>query len=203
MQPTKDLPSGYQLESTFDLKTNRKLLIGLNVVGLVLMVIFIWFFGQAARWLRPEMGAVFSFKVERLGLLVVDLVGAVLAFGLVLVLHEGVHGFFFWLFTKTRPQFGFKGAYAYAAAPDWYFPRGKYLIVGLSPLVLISLAGVLLMPLIPLRWMWVWIAALVVNASGAVGDLAVCIWLLFQSKSILIRDFGDAIEVWRAGLLPK
>jgi hypothetical protein len=115
---------------------------------------------------------------------------------LVLVLHEIVHGFFFWIFTKTRPLFAFKGAYAYAAAPDWYFPRSKYLVIGLAPLVVISLAGILMMPVFPLQWMWLLLVALVMNASGAVGDLAVCAWLLLKRNTLLIRDFGDVIHIY-------
>ncbi len=67
MQPTKDLPIEYNLESTFDLKTNRKLLIWLNIAGLGLMVLFIWLFWQIAVWLRPEMNGAFSFQIDDLG----------------------------------------------------------------------------------------------------------------------------------------
>lgn len=202
METTKELPPFYELESSFDLKNNRKLLIGLNVVGLGLMVFFIWFFWQVAAWLRPEMSGNFSFEIENIGPLVWGVVGFLFSMFLVMVLHELAHGLFFWVFTKTRPIFGFKGAYAYAAAPDWYFPRGAYLVVGLAPLVLISLAGILLMPIFPMQIMWMLLAALVMNASGAVGDLAVCGWLLFKPNTVLINDFGDVIRIYTKTTTP-
>ena len=196
MQPTKDLPTNYALENMFDLKNNRKLLIWLNVAGLGLMVLFIWLFWQIVVLIRPELSSTFTLKIDGLGSVFGVLVVFLLSIFVVLTLHELVHGFFFWVFTKSRPLFGFKGAYAYAAAPDWYFSRGEYLVVGLSPLVVISLVGILLMPVFPVQWMWVLIAALVMNASGAVGDLAVCGWLLLKPKSLLIRDFGDVIHIY-------
>ncbi len=49
-----------------------------------------------------------------------------------LVLHELVHGLCFWSFTRDRPRFGWKLIYAYAAAPGWYLPRGRYLTVALE-----------------------------------------------------------------------
>ncbi|MAT44008.1 MAG: hypothetical protein CL609_16870 [Anaerolineaceae bacterium] len=202
MQPTKNLPDTYVLDSTFDLKTNRKLLIGLNVIGLGLMVLFTWLFWQMVVWQRPEMNGSFSFSIKSIGSLLWGVVGFIFSMFLVLVLHEIVHGFFFWVFTKNRPLFGFKGAYAYAAAPDWYFPHGKYLVIGLAPLVVISLAGILLMPVFPLQWMWMLLVALVLNASGAVGDLAVCAWLLLKRNPLLIRDFGDVIHIYAVESTP-
>ena len=66
-----------------------------------------------------------------------------------IVLHEGLHGLFFWLFTREKPKFAFKGFYAYAAMPDWYLPKKEYLITALAPLVGITLLGVLGLALLP------------------------------------------------------
>jgi hypothetical protein len=114
-----------------------------------------------------------------------------------LVLHELVHGAFFWLFTHQRPHFGFKGAYAYAAAPDWYIPRRQYMLVGISPLVVLSLLGVLLLPVLPAGALLPWLVALAGNAAGAVGDALIVGWLLFQPDSVLVQDHGDAVTVYK------
>jgi len=82
----------------------------------------------------------------------ITVLAILLALVAVLLLHELVHGAFFWLITRSRPRFGLQITYAYAAAPDCYIPRNPYLVVGLSPLVLITLAGIVMLPLIPLRW---------------------------------------------------
>ncbi len=196
MQPTKTLPENYQLIGDFDLKNNTKLLLWLNIAGLGLTALFIYIFWRLAAILRPELVGVLSFRFDTLWDILILLFGFLVTMAAVLILHEAVHGAFFWLFSKTRPLFGFKGAYAYAAAPDWYFPRNHYLVVGLAPLVFLSELGILLMPVFPLRWMWALLVFLVFNASGAVGDLAVCLWLLFKPKTVLIRDFGDKVEIY-------
>ena len=112
----------------------------------------------------------------------------------ILVLHELVHGLFFWLFTRSRPRFGFKGAYAYAAAPGWYIPRPQFLTVGLAPLALISLAGLLILPVTAPPVSLVVIVALILNAAGAIGDLYMVVRLLFVPHGVLIEDHGDGIR---------
>jgi hypothetical protein len=121
--------------------------------------------------------------------IVVSLVG-------VIILHELVHGVFFWVITGQRPHFGFKGAYAFAAAPTWYIARGPYLIVGLSPLVLITIAGVLLLPVVPLEILSPLALALTFNGAGAIGDAAIVVYLLTLPPSVLINDRGDAVAVY-------
>lgn len=198
MRPTQQLPEGYTHRGTLDLSRNRGVLIGLNAAGLVLVVLFTIAFLTAARAIRPEAAS-----LAALGFISRDLPTALrtalgmLAIILVMtVVHEAVHGVFFWLYTRQRPRFGFRGAYAYASAPDWYIPRGQYLVVGLAPLVLISLAGLALLFIVPESWLPAVLVALVFNASGAVGDLAMTGWLLTRSGQALARDMGDAVAVY-------
>src|SRR6266699_209791 len=78
-----------------------------------------------------------------------SMASVVITLCVVLILHELTHGLFFWLFTKSRPAFGFKGWYAYAAAPGWYLPRAQFLVVVGAPLTLLSLLGEALLLLVP------------------------------------------------------
>jgi hypothetical protein len=120
----------------------------------------------------------------------------VAAFVAVLVLHELVHGLCFWWINRARPRFGLQLAYPYAAAPEWYIPRNPYLIVGLAPLILISLLGVVMLPWLPQPLLLPWILALAVNASGSVGDVYVIGWLLTRPASALVNDHGDCIQIY-------
>ena len=205
MHATKTLPEDYQAYATIALAKNKRLFLFLNLVGLVLFFGFGWFFVQIALLLRPAVapllhvidttssgGIFFTLPIAWIA-------GVLLACFLVPVLHEAAHGLFFWFFTRERPRFAYKVVYAYAAAPDWYLPRGPYLLVGLAPLVWLSLLGVALLPVLPLALLPGLLACLVLNAAGAVGDIAMICWLLFQPATMLARDTGDAVTLYRAG----
>lgn len=190
--PTQTLPPGYTPYFTLDLSKNIRLVVLLNLVAILLFAGFGWLFLRLAAAILPPERLSGSMAISGFTLL-----ACLLAYALMLVLHELVHGAFFWLFTRQRPHFGFKGAYAYAAAPDWYFPKRQYMWVGISPLVVLSLLGLLLLPVLPSGGMLPWLVALAGNASGAVGDALIVGWLLFQPDTVLVQDHGDAVTVYK------
>jgi len=198
MNASTELPPGYQLGGTLDLSRNKKAFFAVNVFGLLLLLVFTWLFIRLASAIRPSGEIPLSFPVTG-GLSGGQLVTILLLFAVLavmLVLHEAIHGFFFWLFTRQKPRFGFRGVYAFAAAPDWYLPRGQYAIVGIAPLVVISLLGMLLIPFIPDQWLMPVLAFVIFNASGAAGDVIVVAWLLLQPPGVLARDAGDAVSLY-------
>lgn len=191
-QAVQTLPPGYQPGGTLDLAKNKVALIGLNIAGLGSFFLFGWVSLRITLALRPDLT---SFSVGGNGILWLAL--GLLAITVVqVVVHELIHGLFFWLFTRERPRFGFKGAYAYAAAPDWYLPRNQHMVVGLAPLVVITLLGFLFVSIVPGWAIPGLLFAIVSNAAGAVGDIAVVTWLLFQPRATLVRDVGDAITLY-------
>lgn len=192
MNPTKELPEDYQLLYSLNLSKNIVALIALNVAALPVFFIAGWAFVRLSIWLRPAYWQSGEMLVLGAG----ELIGVLAAIVLMLVVHEAVHGVFFWIFTRERPRFGFHGLYAYAAAPDWYLPRAKYLVVGLAPLVLISVFGVLVMPVTPLVAFPALLTLLVLNAAGAIGDIYVTLRLLFGPEDVLVNDHGDQFAVY-------
>ena len=197
MEPTQTLPQHYRQAGTFDINKNKRLLLLFNAVGMVGLVISSMLFMNILSWLRPQaVEQAFEFEMDsftQLGLLI----GVVFALVLLnTVLHEAIHGFCFWLFTRSRPRFAFHWTYAYAAAPDWYLPKYPYLATALAPLILISLIGILLFLFVPTGWLAsVWFV-LVINAAGSVGDLAVAVWLLRQPSTCLAQDTGSAVTLF-------
>ncbi|MBN1149314.1 MAG: DUF3267 domain-containing protein [Anaerolineales bacterium] len=194
MKATQTLPSQYTLLQEIDLSRDRRLSLALNLVAAALLFPAGWLFIRLVIALRPEIqqGAVLRIELS-------SLLGIVLAFIAVLVIHELVHGLFFWLITRQRPRFGLRAAYAFAAAPDWYLPRDPYLAVGLSPLVLITLLGVALIPILPAGGLLPLVFALTTNAAGAVGDVAIVVWLLCKPPDLLVQDRGDAVAIYHYG----
>lgn len=197
MKPTKTLPPQYQHKGILDLSNNRRLALVLNVSGLLLFLLAALFFIQAAVFLRQDNGMNITFDSGFS--LLLALLACLLVLLLTIVVHEAIHGLIFWLLTKEKPTFGFKGFYAYAAVPDWYLPRSPFFVAALGPLVLVTAVGLLLVPVVPQTMLPFLLSWLVFNTAGSVGDVAVVIWLLRQPHATYVNDFGDGIAIYHRG----
>lgn len=191
---TKILPEGYTLSRTLDLRQTKNLIL-VNLFGVVLLIASWVGFAGLANAIHP--GSMnFSISSGNLGSAFLSLLTLVIVVVVMLFVHEGFHGLCFWIFTKTRPLFAFKGFYAYAAAPEWFLPKGQYLITGLAPLVGITVICVALMFVLPVWWMSPLVWMLVLNTSGACGDLWMVFWLLRLPSDVMSRDKGDVLEFY-------
>ena len=195
MNATEHLPATYQQLEILDLTQERPLLIRLNVVGLLLMALFCPLLTIASASLRGTMGTLFAFTFSNLLLWLVSIPCGFIG---VIIVHELIHGLFFLLFTKKRPDFGFKVIYAYAAAPTWYIPRNQFIVIGAAPLLFITLFGLILMPSIPQLFLPALLFALVFNLAGSIGDLYIIWWLLRLPVTCLVNDIGDIFTIYAA-----
>jgi hypothetical protein len=204
MEAVKTLPPYYEQRGVLDFAENKPALIAVNVIGLALMGLFVglavWFLSLvfpgvdviAALW------GVAGGATDLVGRVIVIVVALAVTLG-VGVVHELVHGLFFWVFIRERPVFGAKSLYFYAGAPDWYLPRSQHLVVGLMPLVSITAVGLALALAVPAT-VAVWVLLFVVaNAGGAAGDLMAAVWLLRQPPETLVRDTGVVLTIYQPG----
>jgi hypothetical protein len=199
VKPTQVPPESYELKGSVDLSRDKKLALITNIVGTVLLVFFGWFFFSLLRLIRPDYVNALNLLISGLGD-VLKVIGALLAITLVMVvLHEGLHGLVFWLITRHRPSFGFRGYYAFAAAPGWYIPRNPYLLVSLAPFVLISVIGLGLMAVVPDGFIPPLLLLVSMNGAGAVGDLMVAGWLLVKPAYFMVQDYGDGVRLYGPG----
>jgi hypothetical protein len=190
MHAIKDLPEYYHNLKTLNL-SNTRAVISMNLAAIPLLFLFGWFFTRSVYYFQPGnppsdgfLGIISIISIWRI-------IAVILSIILMLVFHELVHGIFFWLFTHERPKFALKAGYAFAAAPEWYLPKFQYVMVGLSPFIIISLVSIVLAwntsPI--LSPYFILIATF--NAAGSLGDLIVVGWVLRQPKTIFIKDEGD------------
>jgi hypothetical protein len=192
---TQTLPANYILGGTIDLSKDRRTLLILNIVGLGLFLISAWFFSWLAVTIRPNIAdRAFSFSSSSLSGLIWPLVWILAITVGMLVLHEAVHGILFWIFTANRPRFGFRGYYAFAAAPEWYIVRRFYLIVALAPAVLITMFGIAAIFLVTEDMLLGLLFLMTANFSGSVGDMMVAFWLVRKPNETLVQDSGDSVR---------
>jgi len=120
------------------------------------------------------------------------LIGAFIALVLVPLLHEAVHGIAAML-AGVRPSYGIGPGFAYTTFPDPVAKR-PYLTIGLAPLVVLTTIG------LPLAAVWdagagLVLFFLIVNASGAVGDLWMSWRIALQPRDALFVDLADGFAV--------
>jgi Putative zincin peptidase len=123
--------------------------------------------------------------------LVINVVG----YFLILPIHEVVHALAFILW-GGKPYFGTKLPLAlYCGAKNQLFHRNQYLVIGLAPLVVLTIAGVIFTLLNPVLASYTLFASLG-NVSGAAGDVWTVARLLRHPKPVLVEDTAAGYRVW-------
>ncbi len=199
------LPPGYSQQAVVDPSQSLGSVVAATLAGIVLLVTTGWLLVQFTNSLRPETLAVirlgdiltptptgYTFSIPFA--LIRDFVIALI---LVLIIHELVHGLFYWWLSGKRPKFGLHGAFLYAAAPEGvYFRRNWFLIVGIAPLLCLTLLGLPLMLIAPAPLVPILLFFLTFNAAGSAGDMLILIQLLSFSADTVMEDSGTAIIVY-------
>lgn len=187
---TKTLPEGYTQCGEINLKKNKRLSISLNIASFFLFILCFYLLSSFAALVRPDLvNTSGSIKAGALAVLAGLMI-------LLITIHELIHGFFFWVFTHSKPVFALRLFYAYAGAPDWYFPKRQFAIIAVGPLVIIGAVGLLLILLAPISWVMFIMFFVAMNTGGSMGDLYVLNRLFKLSPTGLINDTGDVITFY-------
>jgi len=188
VKTTMTLPENYRESFTIDLQKNKKLMLLVNGVALLIGVIL----ALIGHRIVP-IGTLFSMEEGMVPYLVrfgVLIVGSILY----IVLHEFVHGIFIKRYCGVKARYGFTGMYAFAGS-DAYFNKHDYLIIALAPVVVWGIVLAVLQPFAMGSWFWVVYIIQISNLSGAAGDLYVT-WRLYKMENILVRDYGTSMKVY-------
>src|SRR5712692_3677190 len=119
----------------------------------------------------------------------------IVSYLVILPIHEAIHGvaFAFW---GGKPYYGAKLPLAlYCGAKDQLFRRNQYLVVGLAPLMVITLAAIIFTLLSPALASYI-IFATVGNVSGAPGDVWVGARLLRLPGTALVETRETGYRAW-------
>ncbi|NJD58003.1 MAG: hypothetical protein C3F13_10670 [Anaerolineales bacterium] len=195
MQAVKDLPDHYTTQDTLDLSSTRTAL-WLNLAAIPLLFVFGWIFNKVFNLIIADNSAQFDIWQTIKSFSFTEWMIAILGLVVMLILHELVHGIFFWLFTHERPKFALRSGYAFAAAPDWYLRKYPYIVVGLSPLVIISILCSILVIFVNSQLIGYLLLIATFNAAGALGDMIVVAWVIGHKSPVYVRDQGDSFSVF-------
>jgi hypothetical protein len=203
MQSTKILPVNYRQQASLDLSKNKKAIVGAIILGIVLLIVVGWLLMQFISFLRPsalvglKFGNILTLSPNGKFSVVLPIPDIFIALFLVMLIHELVHGAFYWYFTYQRPIFGIKGLSFYSAAsPNVYIPRNQYLIVGVAPFVLLTLVGLLLLLYVQVFALSIISLFIIFNAAGAAGDLVMAIRFLSYPPNTFMQDHNTGVVVF-------
>ena len=122
----------------------------------------------------------------------------ILSYVLVLFLHEGIHALAF-IFWGGKPYFGAKLPVAlFCGAKNQLFRRDQYLVVGLAPLVVITVVAVIFTLFYPALASYALLGS-IGNFSGAAGDVWGVMRILRQPRSVVVEDTDAGYRVWEVG----
>ncbi|MFB1052287.1 DUF3267 domain-containing protein [Paraliobacillus sp. JSM ZJ581] len=173
----------YKLIKEFNLLANQKLLIWLNVWGIIVFLSLL------------ILGA-FYFVIISLSVNFLAMFLFFVIFFLILIIHELIHGLFFKLFKPDeKVKFGFKNGVAYATSPGSIYPKHQFIIVCLMPFVLITL---LLCGLYLLGINGVFLYFLfAMHTGGCVGDFYFFYLISKQKDSTHVEDTEQGFKLYK------
>ena len=121
---TRNLPDSHRRIRGLDPSQDRKAALVLNLVSVPLFTV-------VTAPLKPDIVSLHMLKKHSVGspVLYVDLRCAAAR---VTLLHEAVHGVFFWVLTRTKPAPDAKLLFKHAEVPDGHIPLNRTIIIGSS-----------------------------------------------------------------------
>ena len=177
------LPAGYDVRTTVDLKTDRKIAAGIQVVFLAIAVAMV----GLALILGLPLSSGFSIWVTT-----VMTVAACLAY---MALHELTHaGVLRWC-SGSRPTIAFRFPYLIVGGQG-YLTRRRFLLVDLAPVVVWGLVLVTLLLTLPQEFFLSVYIVMILNFAGSSGDYFQAYAIAQLPPTALIRDDGRVTTVY-------
>jgi hypothetical protein len=179
-----------------ELELTRGLTIQMTAIGMLGMIVGWTFFAGLFRFVTGS-GVSFRFVPEALGWIAapIDVLIVVFLGTFFLVPHEWLHGLAI-RYYGGEPRYGvgvahFVLPYAYATT-DHEFSRNQFVVVLLTPLVVMTAVGVPAM----LAFGWGWLAVpLTLNAAGAVADVWMTVSVLRYPDHVRIVDHETGVRI--------
>jgi hypothetical protein len=188
--PSASLPDQYQQVLYWRLTSSPARLILMQALAIPLFIISGLFFFQIALYLG-KLPSSFSIDLNQVGFTLAAII-------ITIVLHEWLHGMTMKIF-GAKPQYGFKWKQLlfYATCPGHAFQRNHYIVVALTPLVVLTILFVLGIWLLngTTRVVLLGICG-TLNASGAIGDIWMSGIALRYPPIAYIVDEQDGMRVF-------
>lgn len=184
MKPTKALPNSYVHYRNLRPGDYRKGNLLALIIALPLSVGIYSFFNKLAFFLRSDYLQAQTWN-PKFNLDII--IGLLLVTIAVIAAHESIHGLLLWRFTGERPNISIQFPGIGVEAPDWYIPRNNLIIIGLAPLIVLTIIGIALLFTVSPHLIGTVAIGLTINIAGSYLDIAVAMYCYLLPKSSFIN----------------
>ncbi|MGF2088372.1 DUF3267 domain-containing protein [Enterococcus casseliflavus] len=126
-----------------------------------------------------------------------DLLILMVAYFILIIIHELIHGAFFKLFDpKGKVKFGFKNGIAYATSPHSFYSKGKFAIILLAPFLGISV-GLFLFYLFGWLTASLFILIAAAHAASCVGDFYFLFLIVKAPANSCVEDTEVGLNIYQ------
>lgn len=192
MKLERNNKGGYQMEliESLNLLENKKVIFWLNIISIPLIVLFFAAFTFISLIVDVPVQETHTFNLSTTLL-------SLVAFFLLIILHEVIHGIFFKLFNpEAKVKYGFKNGMAYATSPNSFYTKGKFVWICLAPFIIITFILFFLLYFgIITPTSFALIASL--HAAACVGDFYWVYLIIRLEKGAYVEDTEVGISFYR------
>ena len=185
------LPQNYALYKELNHTRQSPAYFGINLLTALLFLFFFQMLSQVALAMREDFAGTAIGGLRGWAVLWVFLLAFVMMF-----LHEALHMVTFWAFTGVKPTFSVIGLMPRTIVPSLYLPKGTYLLIKATPLVLLTGAYLALLPYLPLSWLLYSLFFVAGNIAYSVSD----VWAMLETskapRGALVEDVGEYVRIF-------
>jgi len=190
VKATQTLPHSYVVYNSFKPSKWKRTVWAIWLFGLLVAGVSFTFFRSLAISVRPEyQPKPLHFEVPTLERLY-SIAILVVALAALFAVHELIHILCLWRFTGERPLIVTKGGGLGVRLPSWYLSRNEFLVANLAPVCLITMAGLLFLPLVPQTNISLLVFLIAMNFAGSTPDIASSVYILLHPPSIYLDTEG-------------
>ena len=178
------LPEGYKEIRSVDLGKDKKTFIVINIFAFLILVAM----AVLGTIIKPIIFTVDS-KFMYLFIL------TIFFYIIYIIMHEAIHGYFMKKFSGEKVYFGHTWFGAYAGS-DAYFNKKHYIIISLSPVVILGIVLFIINAIVPQSYFWVIYFVQMGNLAGAAGDFYVTYLMSKMPDDTLTQDTGVSMTMY-------
>lgn len=185
------LPKNFALYKELNHTRQSPAYFTINLLTALLFLLFFSLLSQVAGAMRADFEGTVIGGLRGWAVLGVFLLAFVMMF-----LHEALHLVTFRAFTGAKPTFSVTGLMPHTIVPSLYLPKGTYLLIKATPLVLLTGAYLALLPYLPLSWLMFSLFFFAGNIAYSASDIWAMMETVKAPRGALVEDVGEFVRLF-------